>query len=218
MKSPGLLGAYARQYSAKEMRQNTHEGTGLSQTHQRRAMPWVSLSPESCVLSTTPVICPEAIALLQDHQFTPDVTRILRNMKAARQVEAVELMVTSNTITVAHVEALLKATPPEQRADVPPPERDSKTAPMEQLVKLEKEMSQVEATYKEAENHYGSDLLNLVVAKGYLTKLLANAAVKSYIERKEPEILSHLELVANTVSMEEAVQQQQGETLLKAEG
>ncbi|WP_366520922.1 plasmid partitioning protein RepB C-terminal domain-containing protein [Rhodoferax sp.] len=71
-------------------------------------------------------ICPEAIALLQDHQFTPDVTRILRNMKAARQVEAVELMVASNTITVAHVEALLKATPPEQRADVPPPERDSK--------------------------------------------------------------------------------------------
>ncbi|MCX7157739.1 MAG: hypothetical protein NT176_00830 [Proteobacteria bacterium] len=43
-------------------------------------------------------------------------------------------------------------------------------------------------------------MLNLVVAKGYLTKLLANAAVKSYIERKEPEILSHLELVANTVS------------------
>ena len=60
---------------------------------------------------------------------------------------------------------------------------------------------------KKAEIHYGSDLLNLVVAKGYLTKLLANAAVKSYIERKEPEILSHLELVANTVSMEEVVQQ-----------
>ena len=50
-----------------------------------------------------------------------------------------------------------------------------------------------------------------MVAKGYLTKLLANAAVKSYIERKEPEILSHLELVANTVSMEEAVQQKLGE-------
>lgn len=122
------------------------------------------------------------------------------------------------TITVAHVETLLKATPPEQRADVPPPERDSKTAPMEQLVKLEKEMSQVQATYKDAESNYGSELLNLVVAKGYLTKLLANAAVKSYIERREPEILSHLELVANTVSMEEAVQQQQGEPVLSVEG
>ena len=83
---------------------------------------------------------------------------------------------------------------------------------MEQLVKLKKEMSQVQVTYKDAESNYGSELLNLVVAKGYLTKLLANPAVKSYIERKEPEILSHLELVANTVSMEEAVQQQKEET------
>ena len=48
-----------------------------------------------------------------------------------------------------------------------------------------------------------------MVAKGYLTKLLANDAVKSYIGRHEPEILTHLELVVNTVSMEEAVQQQQ---------
>jgi hypothetical protein len=48
-----------------------------------------------------------------------------------------------------------------------------------------------------------------VVAKGYLTKLLANGAVKSYVGRHEPEILTHLELVVNTVSMEEAVQQQQ---------
>ena len=140
---------------------------------------------------------------------TPDVTRILRNMKAARQVEAVELMIASNTITVAHAEALLKATPPEQRADVKPTEREKKTAPIEQIEKLEKEMSQVQEKYQEAESSYGSDLLNLVVAKGYLTKLLANEAVKSYIGRHEPEILTHLELVVNTVSMEEAVQQQQ---------
>ena len=66
--------------------------------------------------------------------------------------------------------------------------------------------------FQEAESNYGSDLLNLVVAKVYLTKLLANEAVKSYIGRHEPEILTHLELVVNTVSMEEAVQQQQAET------
>jgi hypothetical protein len=46
------------------------------------------------------------------------------------------------------------------------------------------------------------------VAKGYLTKLLSNAAVNSYIQRHEPEILGQFELVVNTVSMEEAVQQQ----------
>jgi len=58
-------------------------------------------------------------------------------------VEAVELMLASSSITVAHAEALLKATPPEQRADLKPEDKDKKTAPIEQLVKLEKEMSQV---------------------------------------------------------------------------
>ncbi len=38
---------------------------------------------------------------------------MLRNMKASRQVEVVELMVASNTIAVVHADALLKATSPE---------------------------------------------------------------------------------------------------------
>ena len=157
-------------------------------------------------------ICQEAIDLLQDKQFPPDLTRVLRNMKPARQVEAIELMLASSGITMTHAEALLKATPPDQRTDTSPSTRP-KAPPLEQIVKLEKEMNQVHSQYKDAENSYGSELLNLVVAKGYLNKLLANTSVKSYVERNEPEILSHLELVANTISMEEAVHQQQGETL-----
>ena len=62
-------------------------------------------------------ICPKAVELLQDHQFTPDVTRHLRKMKAARQIEAVELMIAANSITAAHAAALLKATPPAHRTD-----------------------------------------------------------------------------------------------------
>jgi ParB-like chromosome segregation protein Spo0J len=180
---------------------------GVSKERLARAFN-VNLSAINRRINLLEGICPEAIKLLQDKQFTPDVTRILRNMKSARQVEAVELMIASNTITVAHADALLKATPPEQRTDVKPAEKDKKAAPIEQIEKLQKEMSQVHESYSLAEQNYGSDLLNLVVAKGYLTKLLANDAVKRYIGRHEPEILSHLELVVNTVSMEEAVRQQ----------
>lgn len=79
---------------------------------------------------------------------------------------------------------------------------------MEQIVKLEKDMSKVQTQYKVAEQNYGSDLLNLVVAKGYITNLLSNEAVKIYILRHEPDILEQFELVVNTVSMEEAVQLQ----------
>ena len=50
--------------------------------------------------------------------------------------------------------------------------------------------SQAQESYKDAEENYGSELLNLVVAKGYITKLLANEAVNSYVARHQPEILS----------------------------
>ena len=102
--------------------------------------------------------------------------------------------------------AKLAGDQPVQRTDVKPPPKEKKTAPIEQIVKLEKEMSQVQESYKDAEENYGTELLNLVVAKGYITKLLTNEAVNSYIARHQPEILSHLELVVNIDSMEEVIQ------------
>ncbi len=144
---------------------------GVSKDRLARAFN-VNLSSINRRINLLEGICPQAIELLKDKQFTPDLSRVLRNMKAARQVEAVELMIASNTITRAHAEALLKATPPEQRTDVKPSEKANKTAPIEQIVKLEREMSQVQTRYQGAEQNYGSDLLNLTAAKGYLTKLL----------------------------------------------
>ncbi len=75
---------------------------------------------------------------MQNKQFTPDVTRVLRNMKAACWVETVELMAVSNTITVARADTLLKAMPAEQRTAFKPAERDWQLAPIEQIVRLEK--------------------------------------------------------------------------------
>ena len=54
---------------------------------------------------------------------------------------------------------------------------------MEKITKFEKEMSQVHTQYRDTKNHYGSDLLNLVLAKGYIAKLLANKAVKDFVDR-----------------------------------
>jgi hypothetical protein len=69
-------------------------------------------------------------------------------------------------------------------------------------------MNQVQEKYKDAEKSYGSELLNLVVAKGYLTKLVGNEAVRSWLSRHAPEILEQFDLVINTTSMEEAMEQQ----------
>ena len=74
---------------------------------------------------------------------------------------------------------------------------------MEKVVKLKKEMCLVQTQYSDAEQNHGSDLLNLLVAKGHMTKLLFNEAVNSYILRHEPNMLAQFELLVNTVSMEE---------------
>ncbi len=78
-------------------------------------------------------------------------------------------MIASNTIALAHAEVLLKATPPEQRTDVKPADRENKTAPIEQIENLQKEMDQVLESYNQAKENYGSYLRNLVVVTGYLT-------------------------------------------------
>lgn len=180
---------------------------GVSKERLARAFS-VNLSTINSRINLLHGICPKAVELLQDHQFTPDVTRHLRKMKAARQIEAVELMIAANTITGAHADALLKATPPEQRTDYTPPKAEEpKGNPLEQIVRLEREMNQVQAKYKRAEESYGSELLNLVVAKGYLKKVLENEAVRAFVGRNAPEILEQFELVLNTVSMEEAIEQ-----------
>jgi hypothetical protein len=55
------------------------------------------------------------------------------------------------------------------------------------------------------------------IQRGYLTKLLSNEAVKSYILRHELNILKQFWLVVNSVSMEEAVQLQGGQAETPAE-
>jgi len=181
---------------------------GVSKDRLARAFN-VNLSTINSRINLLHGICPRAVELLNDHQFTPDVTRHLRKMKAAQQVEAVELMIAANTITGAHADALLKATPPEKRTDYTPPKPEEPTGdPLEQIVKLEREMNQVQEKYKDAEKSYDSELLNLVVAKGYLTKLVGNEAVRSWLSRHAPEILEQFDLVINTTSMEEAMEQQ----------
>ena len=66
-------------------------------------------------------------------------------------------------------------------------------------------MNQVQTKYKDAEANYGSDLLNLVVARGYISKLISTPTVKDYLTQNHPDILDTFELVVNTVSMDEAV-------------
>ena len=114
-------------------------------------------------------ICPEAADLLKDRQFSAEISRVIRKMKPTRQVECIELMVSANNITVSYAEALLVATPAEMLVEgKKPPKLNGVT--QEQMSRMEREMANLQGQYKLVEQTYAEDVLNLVLARGYLAK------------------------------------------------
>ena len=137
-------------------------------------------------------ICPEAAELLRDLTFSPNLVATLRKLKPTRQIECVELMVSANNITVAYAQALVAATPGNMLIG------GAKTKKMtgfsvEQMSKMEREMGNLQEQFKLAEQSYSQDVLNLVLAKGYLAKLIANDAVVRYLTKRHSDVLQEFD-------------------------
>ena len=146
-------------------------------------------------------ICSEAVDLLKDRQFAADISRVIRKMKPTRQIECVELMVSANNVTRSYAEALLVATPVEMLVDGTKPQKLHGVT-QEQMLRMEREMANIQGQYKLVEQTYGQDTLNLVLARGYLVKLLENKLVAKYLKQRQPEIVDQLENIIRTTSLE----------------
>jgi ParB-like chromosome segregation protein Spo0J len=140
-------------------------------------------------------ICPEAIDLLKDKQVTIKAFAALKKMVPLRQIEAAELMIAMNKYTVSYADSLLAATPQSQLADPGKP-KAPKGLSNEQLALMERESVNLEREFKMAEQSYGTDHLDLVLAKGYLTKLLGNARVVRYLAQYHQELLAEFQRIA----------------------
>jgi len=133
-------------------------------------------------------ICAEAAGLLKDQRFSPNLSAVLRKMKPTRQIECVELMVAANNVTTAYANALLAATPAGMLISERKPRKMSGVS-AEQMAKMEKEMGNLQGQYKSIEHSYGQDVLNLVLAKGYLKNLLDNQAIFRFLSMRQPDVL-----------------------------
>ena len=147
-------------------------------------------------------ICPEAIDLLKDRQFSAEMARALRKMKPTRQVECVELMLAANNLSTAYAEALLVATPTNRLVNGKKPAKLTGISP-EQMAKMEREMNNLQEQYKVVEQTYGQDVLNLVLARGYLARLLENAPVAEFLHRRQPDVLHEFQTIVETTSLEQ---------------
>lgn len=146
-------------------------------------------------------ICPEAVEMLKDQHFSANLGSVLRKLKPTRQVECVELMLTANNMTVAYAEALLAATPPHLLVSEKRPRKISGVT-AEQMVKMEREMGNIQGQLKLVEKSYGQDVLLLVLARGYLGKLIDNTAVFRFLSQRQPDVLAEFENIIQTVALD----------------
>jgi ParB-like chromosome segregation protein Spo0J len=146
-------------------------------------------------------ICPEAAELLRDHTFSARLGETLRKLKPTRQIECVELMVSANNITVAYAQALVAATPNNMLAGEVKPKKMPGVSP-DQMAKMECEMGNLQEQFKLAEQSYGQDILNLVLAKGYLAKLMANEAILRHLTKKHPDVLNEFDSIVRMVTLD----------------
>ena len=137
-------------------------------------------------------ICPEAAELLRDKHVPLNTFSELRRLCSPRQIEAAELMVAMNRYTISYAKSLVAATPEHLLVK----KRKSKVVhglTPEQIARMEEEAANLQKEFKLIEQDYGADHLDLVLAVGYVGRLLGNARVVGYLAQCHPEILAEFQ-------------------------
>ena len=147
-------------------------------------------------------ICPEVVDLLKDKSVNPITFEVLRKMKPPRQIEAAELMAAAGNFSSSYAKALLAATRQHDLVHADRPKKVGGISP-EQMARMEREMETLQRDFKAVESSYGDDMLDLVVATGYLSKLVANPEIARYLESRHPEYIGEFRVIISAASLDE---------------
>ena len=141
-------------------------------------------------------ICPEAVELLKDKHVPMNTFTELRKMKPIRQIEAAQLMVAMNKYSIAYAKSLVGATPPAQLIDA----EKSKLGGLSdtQIALMEQESANLDREFRLLEESYGTDHLDLVVATGYVRRLMENVRVVRYMAQTHPELLAEFQKISES--------------------
>lgn len=149
-------------------------------------------------------ICPEAVQILKDMRFSIETASVLKRMKPVRQIEAVELMQAMNNFSTSYARALLIATPPAQLVD--PTDKPSVRGVSDtKSEEMEREMETLQRDIKAVEDKYGVNMLRLVVANGYIGRLLENSKVSNFLNKHHEEIVDQLVTLQESVDADMGV-------------
>jgi RepB plasmid partitioning protein/ParB-like nuclease domain len=137
-------------------------------------------------------ISPDAAAILEDKQVSINAFDALRKMVPERQVEVAQVMVVMNRFTANYAKTLLAGTPDGQLVSGRRLRPKANGVTDEQLSVMRRESATLDRQFRLIEESYGLDHLDLVLAKGYLGRMIGNEHVYEYLRRHHKDILTEL--------------------------
>ncbi len=139
---------------------------------------------------------PEAVQILKDKPISERALRILKQVKALRQIEMAQLMVSGNNYSYGYTRALLVGTQQEQLVKPDQP-KQVKGMSAEDVTRMEQEMKSLERDFRVFQDKFGENTLHLGATQRYVRRVLDNAKVKRFLQQRHPEIMEELaDLVA----------------------
>ena len=146
-------------------------------------------------------ICEEAVDLLKEKHITPNALRLYKKVLPLRQIEMAELMVAADNYSLAYAKALYLASSHDMLVEADKEKVGEHLKP-EDLSRMERDMQGLEKDFKLLEDSYAHNVLKLVLARGYLKKILENARVMRFLSLNYQEIFGELQKIVEASSLD----------------
>ncbi len=138
-------------------------------------------------------ICDEVVKLLQDRHVPINTFRELKRLRPMRQIAVADTMIALNRFSMSCAKSLVASS---SQSDLVSGERKSgKGLTDEQLERMERESANLDREFKLIEQEYGTDHLDLVLATGYLCRLIDNVRIVHHLAKFHPEVLAEFQKI-----------------------
>ncbi|MHB8283884.1 MAG: plasmid partitioning protein RepB C-terminal domain-containing protein [Caulobacteraceae bacterium] len=140
-------------------------------------------------------ICPEAAELLKDRHVPLRVFGELRFLKPVRQVEVVQNMITMNRFSISYAKSLVASSSEDELVAGTPRRVPGLTE--DQVATMQRESENVDRQFRLVEQSYSTDQLDLMLAVGYVNRLLGSAQVVRYLAQHHADILAEFQKLSD---------------------
>ena len=139
-------------------------------------------------------ICPEAADLLRDKHLPLNAFTELRRLKPMRQMAAAEMMIAMNRFSLGYVKSIVAATPADQFVEGK--RQVTRGLTLEQINLMTQESIRLDREFRQIEQNYGVDHLDMVLATAYIGNLLDNARVVRHLAQHHGDLLTEFQKIA----------------------